>query len=178
MIDGEQVREISREPFNGFLEQITLFQLAGANLFPPISFLYERAVLDEIGLYREDFPVLGDWELNLRFLSRWDIDVVTRPLAHYHHRITPTDGIYANTVMAARHLHKLYEAVLRNELLRADVKSGKTGLGHWTNVARELHELAQQMRGVEAQQRQMTTLFSYMKDKLWNAGKRVGLIRD
>jgi hypothetical protein len=68
--------------------------------------------------------------------------------------------------------------VLRNELLRADLASGLVGLGHLTCVARELHVLLQQVRGVEAQQRQMTTLFGYMKDKIWNAGKRVGLIRD
>jgi glycosyltransferase involved in cell wall biosynthesis len=177
-IEGPELREISRDPFNGALRQLTLYGIAGGNLFPPISFLYERAVHDEIGYFREDFPVLGDWEFNLRFLARWDIDVVRRALANYHHRHKPTEGIYANTISAADDLHALYTSALLNELLRADLEKGRVGIGHLANIAHGQRDVLHTLHGVADQQRQMTTLFSYMKDKIWNAGKRVGLIRD
>lgn len=130
-----RVRPVSREPFNAWLRQVTLYRMCACNCFPPISFVYERQALERIGPYREDLPVLGDWEFNLRFLSRFDIGVVPETLAFYHHRPDIDQGVYGNSVFSARERHVLYDAKLRNEYLRKDLEEGRQGLGHLMNLA-------------------------------------------
>jgi len=133
-IVGERVVIDREEPYNDWVQGITLYRMAGGNLFPPISFLYRRAVLDAIGCYREDLPVLGDWEFNLRFLARYDMAVVPRPLARYHQR-PRGDAAYANSIYGAQDKHALYDSLLRNELLRRDLATGRVGVGTLVNLA-------------------------------------------
>lgn len=175
-IEGDQVIELGREPHNAWLRQVTLFRMAAENCYPPISFLYERAVHDEIGYYREDLPVLGDWEFNLRFVSRWDVDLVARPLAYYHHRVALLDGEYANTVIGGDHKHKLFDAMIRNDFLRKDLEREQLGMGLVVNQAKGLLELSRLVEQIAGNLPQRGLLQS-VKDGLWNAGKRAGLIR-
>jgi len=139
VIEGDSVRQLSVEPFNHWLESITLFRLAANNPFPPISFVFSREAWGEVGLFREDLPVLGDWDFHLRFVSRYDVGVIARPLANYHHRPSAT-GSYGNTIFDGIALHRLHEARLRNELLRRDLSSGRVGLGVMVNVAAAIEE--------------------------------------
>ncbi|MFZ4768435.1 MAG: glycosyltransferase family 2 protein, partial [Roseimicrobium sp.] len=53
---------------NADLCHVTLPALAVVNRFCTHAFLYERAALETVGLYPEDYPVLEDWHFNLRFL--------------------------------------------------------------------------------------------------------------
>ncbi len=135
---GDRVEIDRRAPYNDWVRSITLFRMAGGNMFPPISFLFRRSVLDEVGYYREDLPVLGDWEFNLRFLARHDIAVLPRPLALYHHRPSNTDPAYANSIFGAQDKHALYDALIRNELMRRDLDSGRLGLGTLVNLGQHL----------------------------------------
>jgi len=129
IIQDNAVKIMSRRPWNPGLKFVSLFDMAQGNLFPPISFFFRRAVLDVIGGYREDLPVLGDWEFNLRFLSHFAIDVIPKPLANYHIRGQVMDGVYSNTVVAARDLHMQVGWRIRDELLRRDLQNGRFGLG-------------------------------------------------
>ena len=131
-IEGDQVILIDESLINDWLDRITLFRLAADNPYQPIAFLYRRRVLDEIGFYREDLPVAGDWDFNLRFCSRYEVGVIRRPLARYHLRVQ-SDGVSSNSVFGG--LLPQWEARLRNELLRADLRSGQMGLGFLVNVA-------------------------------------------
>lgn len=140
-IDGDVVRELRRRPHNPWLRDVTLFRMAAQNSFANNAFVYERAVFDEIGRYREDLPVLGDWEFNLRFLAKFDIGVIPHALSHYHHREKGGATAYANTVVEAVPVHNLHEAILRNEWLRADLGTGRVGLGLVAAEARALLEL-------------------------------------
>ncbi|BBK35788.1 hypothetical protein STAQ_08660 [Allostella sp. ATCC 35155] len=137
-IVGDTVEIERRSPYNEWVRSITLFRMAGGNMFPPISFLFRRSMLDTVGYYREDLPVLGDWDFNLRFLARSDIGVLPRPLALYHHRPSSTDPAYANSIFGAQDKHALYDALIRNELMRRDLDAGKVGLGTLVNVGQHL----------------------------------------
>jgi glycosyltransferase involved in cell wall biosynthesis len=136
-IKGKKVTEISREPFNDDMHEITLWGIAGRNRFSPISFLYKREVFKAIGgMYDESLPVLGDWEFNLRFLQQFDIAVLPQTLAYYYFR-EQADGEYANTVTGWHDKHLMYSSHLRNKLLRDDLAKGKFGLGLLVNASKD-----------------------------------------
>jgi glycosyltransferase involved in cell wall biosynthesis len=115
-----------RRPFR--TDQVVHFmELARANLFPPIAFLFRRKIYDRLGGYNETLPVLGDWEFNLRFLFEADIGVICDPLANYHHRDVERDIAFGNSVIVERHRHMEYEAVVRNALLRSTSVNARLG---------------------------------------------------
>ena len=131
-------------------ETIKLAEVAGENRFPPIAFLYRRKAHDAVGLFNEQFGPLGDWDFNLRFLSRFDIGVVPEKLARWHWRHQGGGTAYGNTVTAGVAVHKDMEARMYNHYMRLDMESGKPGLGHLMNVSRQVVQLARkvdEMRG-------------------------------
>ena len=116
--------------FNHGLFNIQLTEMVAGNLYPPISFVFERSVYDQIGGFDESLPVLGDWMFNLRFLERADIGVIREPLAFYHHRPSCT-GTMGNTIYDGISAHIEYDAVVRNMLMRESMQSGDSSLGHY-----------------------------------------------
>ena len=129
-VDAEGLISVIREyPFNPYLRNIHLASLAAVNQFPPNAFVYERRALMEVGGYNEDLPVLDDWDFNLRFNLKFNIDVVYEYLSNYHLRPETEAGDMANTVTAKENLHRFYEGVIMNLHLRADLAQGRTGLG-------------------------------------------------
>ena len=129
-VDAEGLISVIREyPFNPYLRNIHLASLAAVNQFPPNAFVYERRALMEVGGYNEDLPVLDDWDFNLRFNLKFNIDVVYEYLSNYHLRPETEAGDMANTVTAKENLHRFYEGVIMNQHLRADLAQGRTGLG-------------------------------------------------
>ena len=123
------------EPFNQWMAPglVSLDDILHQNLFPPIAFLYERVVFEEIGGYREDLPVLGDWEFNVRFLLRHDIAVHPVTLAFYHHR-PAAGGALSNTVFGGAFLHQQYKKALLNQWLREDLGAGRLGIGVYASL--------------------------------------------
>ncbi len=131
-------------------ETIKLAEVAGENRFPPIAFLYRRKAHEAVGLFSEQFGPLGDWDFNLRFLSRFDIGVVSEKLARWHWRHQGVGTAYGNTVTAGVAVHKDMEARMFNYYMRLDMESGKPGLGHLMNVSRQLVQTSRkvdEMRG-------------------------------
>lgn len=145
-LDGDTVTVVGSEPYGGVIASVTLLEMARGNMFPPIAFLYRRAVVETIGGYRADLPVLGDWEFNLRFLRSFDIDPLPQALANYHIRPDTKAGVYSNTVVGGLPLHQKYAARLRNQLLREDMRTGQLGLGFLVNMARMLNDQLWDMR--------------------------------
>lgn len=107
---------------------ISVGNLLQENLFAPIQFLYERQVLDEVGFYREDLPVLGDWEFNIRFIKKYDIAQISDEIAFYHHRLTDRTSAYGNSIIAGHEKHIFFNQVLKNEWIRDDLKAGRIGI--------------------------------------------------
>jgi GT2 family glycosyltransferase/LPS sulfotransferase NodH len=78
------------ELFEPGVSEPSLESLLIRNRFPPIAFLYRRSAIEQVGLYREDLPVLGDWEFNLRFAKTFDLAFLDDRLAYWHKR-PPSD---------------------------------------------------------------------------------------
>lgn len=114
-IEKDALIEESRHPFNPWLTEVEFFRVLQENPFPPISFLFRRSLYQRTGPFREDLPVLGDWEFNLRALARSRLAVLPRLLAFYHHRPPRTSGPEANSITAGDRRHRETEAALRAE---------------------------------------------------------------
>lgn len=134
-MDAKGATRVTTEPFNDWMTGVSLYRLAASNCFPPISFLFSRSAMAEVGGFREDLPVLGDWDFHLRFAQRFEIGLIQEALANYHHRVEMTDGVYGNSVIAGDDKHVRYGYLYRNDLLRKDLAEGRNGLGFLVNVA-------------------------------------------
>ena len=121
-IKGRAIVEKSRRPMNAEIHDIHISELFYRNLFPPISLLYRREVLEAIGPYDEALPVLGDWDFNLRLILHGEVAVIEETLAYYHARRAKHHD--PNSIHSNPYLHKRYEAVIRNRLIRAGLAHG------------------------------------------------------
>jgi GT2 family glycosyltransferase len=113
-----------RDVYNGWVENVHLMEMAIGNFFPPIAFVFRREIWDRLGGYNEDYPVLGDWDFNLRFLIEADIAVLPERLANYHHRDRGDVTTFGNSVIAGRSKHLEYSSIVRNNLVRSLVARG------------------------------------------------------
>ncbi|GIP00013.1 glycosyltransferase [Paenibacillus sp. 2KB_20] len=148
-INGNSVQIKYKEPYNTWLEGISLYRMAAGNVFPPISFIFHRSVFDEIGYYREDLPVLGDWDFHLRFMEKYDIFLIKECLANYHHRLDTHVGEYSNSVIGGHEKHIFFDTKLRNELLRKDLENNKIGLGFLVNMGKSFELIHAQISPIE-----------------------------
>ncbi len=158
---------------NPDLCNVTLGSLAVVNSFCTHAFVYERAALETVGLYPEDYPVLEDWHFNLRFLLHHDIIVVPEMLTNYHFRPPEQSGPQANSQTAERIDHKFHEARLINEALREDLHAGKHGLGMLlaqAAIARDikatLHRHESRLKTISDKTGKIDARTKEMKDKL------------
>jgi GT2 family glycosyltransferase len=115
------------------LPPTSLFRLLSGNQFPPCSFVYRREALDEVGGYDESLPVLGDWDFNLRFQRRYDVEYLDVPLAYYHHR-KGESGEPGNSVSHPEQLHDRVRTQLLNRYLRRDLDDRVAGVGVLANA--------------------------------------------
>ncbi|WP_172329507.1 glycosyltransferase family A protein [Mangrovicoccus sp. HB161399] len=119
--DGKVIHH-GQTPFQPWVNDVTLFQMAIGNFFAPISFVYRRSVYDDIGGYHEKLPVLGDWRFNIEFLARANIGFIEEYLSYYHHRDVgngnSVSGVYQNSVIGGRSVHAEYFPVVVNDLIR------------------------------------------------------------
>lgn len=118
-IVGDGVIERERMPWSFWKDRIDLMDLLRTNNFPPICLLIRKEVVDIIGSFNANLPVLGDWDYNLRIMLVGDIGTINKPLAYYHHR-TPTgaQGVYGNSVISGKNVHMDYQVLYRNSMLR------------------------------------------------------------
>lgn len=145
-VRGQSVIEYGRIPYQAWVRNVQLAEMACGNFFPPIAFLFRRSVWEEIGGYNEALPVLGDWYFNMEFLLRADIGVIPEPLAYYHHRDRgdSRNGLYANSVIGGVSKHEEFNAIARNEFLRRNVGRFPAAIaalhGYVLNDIRHKHE--------------------------------------
>jgi glycosyltransferase involved in cell wall biosynthesis len=154
-IEGDRIIEVSRESYNGWMQRVELWRLLAANQFPPISFVFARAALDEVGGFDPALPVLGDWDFNVRFCARYEVALVPAHLAYYHHRVEASAGAYVNTVVGGAALHEQWRIWLINRWLRRDLATGRIGIGVLAALSSDLHVT---MRGVQLPRRMLAAL--------------------
>jgi glycosyltransferase involved in cell wall biosynthesis len=118
-IEGEVVEECGREIFSPDVRSFSLFEMLRTNRVVPISLLYRRSLHEEIGPFREDLPVVGDWEFHLRLAqSPHTVGFLDgAPLAFWHQRLE-AEGAEANSVHARQDEHRDLDLKLRDEALR------------------------------------------------------------
>lgn len=122
---AEGIKIHGLRPYRPDLAPPTLQQMMELNTFAPISFVFRRECYDKVGPYREDYPVLGDWEFNIRFLEEFDIALIDDYLAYYHHRDVGDSSTFGNSIIAGRSDHFNQVSIMRNELLRRSIRAGK-----------------------------------------------------
>lgn len=123
-VTGNHVKIDRVEPWNDAAPDrlsegiISLPRLAMHNLYPPIAFVFDLSLARKLSGFDQNLPVLGDWDFHMRFCLEADIWVHPELLAFYHHRKN-SSGDMGNTVVSGRAKHDLYNAYLRNKLLRS-----------------------------------------------------------
>lgn len=127
-VDGGDYVELGREPFQPDLTAPTLGDTMLFNRFVPIGFLYRRAMHDELGVYDERLPVVGDWDFTMKVLARGPLEYLDDgPFAYWHQRPGHA-GIDGNSVISAGSEHRKYDAELRDAALREYVREYGPGL--------------------------------------------------
>jgi len=141
-IKGDRVTKVGGELFRSLNGCIVAAEISESNPVPPISFLFKRSAYMDIGPFDESLPVLGDWEFLIRFISRFDVGVIPEVLANYHIRTT-NSGAIANSIVDSSKRFMLYEAVIRNRILRNGTDSALAVLiqqGFYAQRLRRLYE--------------------------------------
>ena len=136
-LDSGRVREVEREPYQP-IKEVSLFRVGYENPFPPVAFLFRRAAYDAVGPFDERFGPVGDMDFNIRFLLRFEIDVLPQPLAYYHWRTGDTTGALGNTVTASRQHHARLLNELKNHYLRQGSEAAPAALGLSLNLVNHL----------------------------------------
>lgn len=122
---GSHVVETGRTALWPDLVAISLSDLIRTNRFVPIQVLYRRDVHDVIGPFRDDLPVVGDWEFHLRLAQAFTIGLLDDVLAFWHQRPSAV-GTQANSI-AADHRHRAADLRVRDALLREHVAANGMG---------------------------------------------------
>lgn len=145
-IEGKIVQTDWTEPYCTSDKRglVSLDELLIDNQFAPIQFLFRYDAAEEIGFFRADLPVLGDWDFNVRFMCRHDIFIVPQFLAFYHHRVSD-QGVYGNSIHANRSRHELYATLLKNEWLRNDLRGSGTSIGTHIAMRQAVRDLRQKV---------------------------------
>ncbi|OUZ07292.1 hypothetical protein BHE97_17480 [Aeromicrobium sp. PE09-221] len=125
--DGQLVAT-DRTMFQGQLSEPMLGDELLLNRFVPIGFLYRRSLHEELGLYDDQLPVVGDWDFNLKVLTRGPLEYLgDTPYAYWHQR-RGHSGASGNSVIAASGDHKRFDALVRDQALRRYINEYGPGL--------------------------------------------------
>lgn len=129
---GKSIRQIKVEPWMPDMRVVNLYRQCIDNQMTPITFIYRRSVLDEIGYYDEDLPVTGDWEFGIRFLQKYDVEFLDPgyALAYYHHRKYVSGATSNNSFGNGTEKHRYYTNKVMNKYLRQELAEGRLGVGY------------------------------------------------
>lgn len=130
--EGKSIRIVKVEPWMPDIRVINLYRQCIDNQMTPITFIYRRSVLDEIGYYDEELPVTGDWEFGIRFLQKYDVEFLDPgyALANYHHRKFVAGVNSNNSFGSGTEKHRYYTNKVMNKYLRQELTDGRLGVGY------------------------------------------------
>lgn len=169
--EGADWVEYGREPFWRGMTSVTFSSLLEVNRAVPISFLYRRALHDEVGYYDESLETVEDWEFYLRVTALHPVGFIPgAPLAFWTQR-PDTVGADANSMFELAGAHERDDAAVRDAALREWVATNGAGLPlYLAAIERRLREefaerLEQQTRGILDQM--------YERHPLWGRLRRL-----
>ena len=123
-IKNNTVIELRREPYATHYHEMSFVETLRMNYVPPIALLLRRSTFDVIGRFSTELPVLGDWEFNLRLLSKYTVGFLDNDtLAYWHHRENST-GDEGNSVIAELHRHQQINLAIRDNFIRKGIEAG------------------------------------------------------
>ncbi len=173
-VTPEGIKIHGRAPYQGWVENVHIMEMAIQNFFPPIAFLYRRDIYEKIGGYNEDYPVLGDWDFNLRFLMESDIGMVHEPLANYHHRDRGDTSLFGNSVIAGRGKHLEYAAVVRNRFARNMIHSDHPAMAVLVGLGLHLDAIRQGTRTIQQKTEKLPHLIGGLANPLSGGNRANG----
>lgn len=165
--DGDELRTTWSYLLEKERPSVLLADLLDFNRFVPISFLYRRALHDEIGLYDESMPAAADWVFNMKVLARQPLRYVSDRVLAYWHQRPDIDGVLGNSVFAAPLDHRIADAGYRDRTLRAYVQQSGPGLPLYIAklTQRSNQAIEERITGVEERlAEQMEARFTAMQD--------------
>jgi glycosyltransferase involved in cell wall biosynthesis len=120
--------ETHRVPYWQGLVQISFTALLEVNRAVPISFLYRKALHDELGPYDETLDTVEDWDFYLRVTARYPIVFLSgTPLAFWTQRPSET-GPAGNSMFELASQHERDDWLIRDRALRQWVVENGPGL--------------------------------------------------
>lgn len=125
-IVNDTIIERSRTDYNAGqnpFTRVSLYRLLMQNMITTNAYLFKRSIIDKIGYFNEDLPVLNDWDFNIRCALHHEIGVIPQYLANYHHRVNQQNTTYGNSIIHTSNLCLQYETVIRNRGLRNLINS-------------------------------------------------------
>jgi GT2 family glycosyltransferase len=140
-IKGDDVVFVSKNRWLPDMEYISLYKQCLDNYVATNCFIYARDVYDELHGYDEKLGVAEDWDFGLRFLQKYDVELLKteQALAFYHHR-PEAKGDVGNSVFAGVDQHVYHQNMLANKYLREDIAKGVFGVGYIINSLKEERE--------------------------------------
>lgn len=138
--------EVGRAPFWAGMTRISLGEMMSVNRAVPISFVYRRALHDEVGGYDETLDAVEDWDFYLRILRGHDIGFLGgEPLAFWTQR-PDSVGLDANSMFGLAAEHARDDAVVRDRALAEWVQREGAGLPLYMSALQA--QLSAQLDGV------------------------------
>lgn len=130
--DETAIHQLKTEPWMPELKAVNLYRQCIDNQMTPITFIYCRSALDEIGYYNESLPVLGDWDFGIRFLQKHDVEFLDPAfaLAFYHHRKFVSGKVGNSNYGEGKELHRYYTNKIMNNYMRQELAEGRLGVGY------------------------------------------------
>lgn len=126
--NGSEWIETARFPFWDGMTRLSLDEMLRINRAVPISFLYRRALHEQLGFYDETLDAVEDWEFLLRVLPRAEVGYLPgAPLALWMQR-PDVVGADANSMFGLRDEHRAADALVRDRELARWVRDNGAGL--------------------------------------------------
>lgn len=130
-IDEKSITTKKIQPWMPDMKVISLYRQCIENQMTPITFIFKRSCVEQVGYFDENLELCGDWDFGIRFLLEYDVDFLDPgyALANYHHR-KYKEGVEGNTSYSGNEKHRYYTNKLANKYLRQELKTGRLGIGY------------------------------------------------
>ncbi|OKL50217.1 glycosyltransferase family 2 protein [Boudabousia marimammalium] len=166
-LEKDQIITEGREIAWPEIRAITFNALLRQNQAVPISCLYRASIIEQLGGFRADLPVVGDWDFHLRLARYHNFAFIDgMPLAFWHQRKGQT-GVAGNSVIAMSGAHAYYDALVRREYLGDELSDNQVGqlLVQGAEFQFLRSELAMQMHLVRELSAQVTSLHTKLDEQ-------------
>lgn len=148
-IKKSKLQYVKTTPWMKDLKVISLYQQCIDNQLTTVGFLYSRESYNAIDGYDESLNVLEDYEFGIRFLMKYDVDLIDPgyALANYHRRVVPRGENPDNSFVYDDHRYNFYK--IANRMLRQELSEGRLGVGYiMSNVKYNQTYIAQAARRI------------------------------